>query len=126
MYRFMTALALGLIPAFAGSAEAHDKTHKNQNVKVLVKNEHEQIEQGMKGLAKGLGVKCTACHVKGHFEKDDVAAKIEARGFLTKVVGEPDATKKKAALDELLRSMKLGAPKNEEEIWRSVASWKKE
>lgn len=118
------ALAIGTGLLVALPLQAHGpEGHKN--LKVLA-DDHKAIDRGMKAMAKGLGVKCTACHVKGKFDKDDVPAKAAGRKFLTVVVGEPDKVKRSEALRVLLDALKLEKPHDEEKIWEAVGPWKQQ
>src|SRR5688572_29204778 len=114
------ALAAGLVTA---STAAHaDEDFKN--LKVL-KNNGKDLEKGMKAVSKGLGVKCTACHVKGEFDSDKVPAKDKARAFMTAVIGEADQAKKDAAAAELVKSVEGAALKDAKSLWEGVALWQK-
>jgi hypothetical protein len=117
----LTALALALAAAAPAAA------HEPENLKVLAKDHTEkEVEKGMKAMTKGLGVKCEACHVKGKMHADDVKAKEAARTFLKATMGEKDAAKRKAALDELLKALELKAAKAEAGVWQAVDGWKKQ
>jgi hypothetical protein len=107
-------LVLALLAGHGGGG------HKNL---LVVEADHKALDRGMKSLAKGLGVKCTACHVKGKFDSDDVAAKRDAREFFRAVLDESDQAKKKAALETLLRALKLEAVKDETALWKAVSMW---
>jgi ABC-type uncharacterized transport system substrate-binding protein len=113
----MLVAAIACTPVLAF---AHGKEEKNKNVTVLTHVEHEELEKSMKSLSKGLGVKCTACHVKGKFDKDDVAAKGDTRKFFEAVVKTTDATERAAALKTLLGALKLEAAKDEKQVWSAV------
>src|SRR5262245_20548126 len=105
---FGVALAL-TVAAMATHAFAHGGSHGHKNLKVLAESDHKVFDQGMKTFAKGLGVKCEACHVKGKFKQDEVPAKLEARKFMESAIGEQDAAKRKGAIDSLLGALKLTA-----------------
>ena len=64
-----------------------------KNLKVLADN-GKSLKKGMKNLTKGLGVKCTACHIKGKWAKDEVAAKKKSRAFFKAVVGNNNRRRK--------------------------------
>lgn len=123
-FALFSALCLGLFVqiGFVSSASAHEKF---KNLKVIDGSNKKSVEKGMKSLSKGLGVKCNACHVKGEFDSDKVAAKQEARKFLTAVVGEKDTAKRKTALTSLLKAMKIEKAKAEPKIWKGVDLFKK-
>jgi hypothetical protein len=119
----LLALTASLALGAASSAHAHEKP---ENLKVLNKDMTEKdLEGGMKLWNKGLGTKCEACHVKGKMAKDDVKEKDLSREFLKKVVGNPDAAERKAALAELLKALKIETPKDEAKIWEGMAKFKK-
>lgn len=113
-------LALGVSAATTAHADENFK-----NLKVL-KNNGKDLEKGMKAISKGLGVKCTACHVKGEFDSDKVAAKDKTRAFFTAVVGEKDQAKKDAAAAELLKNVEGAALKDAKAIWEGVALLQKQ
>lgn len=118
----LTALAFASV---AAPAAAHgDKKHKN--LKVLDHSLGKAIGKGMKGLTKGLGVKCKACHVKGKLHLDDVAAKGVARDFIkTALMAPTPGEAQKKALMTLLKALKLDKAKNEAKIWAGVDKWRK-
>jgi hypothetical protein len=115
-----TALSLASL-----RADAHGD-HGHKNLKVLDPALHKELDDGMKSLAKGLGVECTACHVRGHFERDDVPAKEIARKFFSVAVGEEDAVKRTEALKPVLEALHRKAPKDESKIWSAIGRWKKQ
>ena len=118
------ALSLLFLSAAALPALAHDEP---TNLKVIAKDISEKdLEQGMKAFNKGLGTKCEACHVKGKMDKDDVKEKDLTREFFKKVIGNEDAAVRKAALDELLKVMKLAAAKDEAKLWEGIGRFKKQ
>ena len=54
-----------------------------KNLKVLdPKIEESELKVLMKGYAKGLGVKCTFCHVRDAYHKDDKKHKLVAREMI--------------------------------------------
>ena len=111
----ITFTILPATPATAGK--------KLVNLKVLSPSLGKKVGKGMKHLTKGLGVKCIACHVKGKMEKEDVPAKGYSRTFLKTVIEHPE--QRKAALETLLKDMKLEKAKDEARIWKAFDSWKK-
>jgi hypothetical protein len=117
-------LSFGAWLIFEAPAVAHGD-HGHKNLKVLDPASHKALDDGMKVLAKGLGVECTACHVKGEFDKDDLPGKEVARRFFTEAVGEHDPSKRAQALAPLLEALKLSAPKDAAKIWAAIDSWKK-
>lgn len=119
---FASAFVLALGVSAATSAHA-DEDFKN--LKVL-KNNGKDLEKGMKAISKGLGVKCTACHVKGEFDSDKVPAKDKTRAFFTAVVGEKDQAKKDAAAAELIKNVEGAAIKDAKAIWEGVALLQKQ
>lgn len=105
-------------------ADDDDDDAKPKNLKVLQDN-GKAFQGGMKAMSKGLGVKCTACHVKGDYDDDKNNEKLEARKFFDKVVGEKDQAKRGAALKELLATLKLKAAKHPADVWKGVDMLKK-
>lgn len=120
-----TALAIifTLCPPQTPTAEAHGG-EKHTNLKI-VPDAGKAIGRGMKRLSKGLGVKCTKCHIKGKLDSDDLAAKISTRRFLQTVWNETDEQKRAEALDALLASLEVGEARHVSEIWAAIATWKK-
>ena len=117
---------VALLIAFGASSVAYAHGPKgHQSLKVLRHQTNKKFDAGMKSLSRGLGVKCSACHVKGAYEKDDVPAKEAARDFMTATIGERDKTKKSEALAELLEELDLEKAKDEAKVWQAVRSWKK-
>ncbi len=114
----LTAFAVALQLGGATDAFAHDKF---ENLKVLADN-GKDLEKGMKNLSKGLGVKCTACHIKGEFESDKVEAKNVTREFFKATVGKKDGRDK--ALTPLLKALKLEKLKKAEKFWKGVDKFK--
>ena len=59
-----------------------------KNLKVLdPKIEESELKLLMKGYAKGLGVKCTFCHVPDAYYKDDKEHKLIAREMIAMTAG---------------------------------------
>jgi hypothetical protein len=124
--RIIIALGLAIGVAAPVAALAHGaKGHRNLEVIAEGHDDHKAVDKGMKQLSKGLGVKCTTCHVKGKYERDDLPAKLAAREFLDATIDQRDAEKRQTALAELLSALKLEKPKNEARIWTAVDSWQK-
>ena len=122
-FTLFSFLCVGLLTQIVpAEADAHEKF---KNLKVLDGSDKKGLEKGMKALSKGLGVKCNACHVKGEFESDKVAAKGAARTFMKAVVGEKDEKKKGAALAELLKAMKMDKAKKPDQVWAGIGKFKK-
>jgi hypothetical protein len=113
------AVAMGAMMLIATPASAAE--HKN----LQVLKSSGDVDKGMKELAKGLGVKCEACHVKGKFESDDVAAKVQAREFLKLTVGEADPGKRDAALGAMLTALSLKEVKQREIVWSALKKFEK-
>lgn len=120
----MILSTLALVGAVQLGAASTATADEAKNLKVL-KDTGKDLEKGMKDFSKGLGVKCTACHEKGKFESDNVAAKEPTRTFLTKVVGEKDEGKRNAALAELLGALKEKEAKEPAKIWSGVGLFQK-
>jgi hypothetical protein len=108
----------------AGRALAHGD-HGHKNLKVLA-DDHHAIDAGMKRFARGLGVECTACHIKGKWDLDERPTKEVARTFFKTAVGEADAAKRESALAPLLEALKLPTPKQPAELWAAVGMFKKQ
>ncbi len=54
------------------------------NIKALPKKwSDKQVKRYMVGISKGLGVKCSHCHVKGDFASDKIEVKLAARKMIT-------------------------------------------
>jgi hypothetical protein len=122
----MRIIVTVLLTAFATSSIAHEHGPKgHQNLKVLADLPHKQFDTSMKAFSKGLGVKCTACHVEGAYEKDDLPTKQAAREFMTAVIGESDQAKRGEALKKLLGALKIETVKDEAKVWQAVSGWKK-
>ena len=74
-------LILGLVNIVHGQSDF-------KNLKVLdSKIEKSELKLLMKGYAKSLGVKCTFCHVKDAYYKDDKEHKLIARKMITMTAG---------------------------------------
>ena len=66
-----------------------------KNLKVLdPKIEESELKLLMKGYAKGLGVKCTFCHVRDAYHKDDKEHKIIAREMIAMTASIQEDLKK--------------------------------
>lgn len=127
-YPRLFSLTLGLAVAAGLSFAAIDDAHADKepkNLKVLDAALGKKIGKGMKGLSKGLGVKCLHCHVKGKMESDDVQAKLDTRDFLKAVLTSKDEAANKAALAALLKKIKIDAAKDEKKVWEGIGMWKK-
>ncbi|MEQ8976588.1 MAG: hypothetical protein RL846_01600 [Deltaproteobacteria bacterium] len=111
----LTASAFVLVLAATSTPASAAK--KFENLKVL-KDNGKDLEKGMKNMSKGLGVKCTACHVKGDFASDEVKAKDATRKFFTATVGKKDG--RDAALKELLGVLKVDKLKKADKFWAGV------
>jgi hypothetical protein len=113
-------LVSAVVPTRAFSHEGH--AHKN--LKVLV-DDHHAIDNGMKRFARGLGVECTACHIKGKWDLDDRPNKEVARASFQAAIGELEPAKRDAAIKPLLEALKLPAPKDPAELWAGLEMFKK-
>jgi len=66
-----------------------------KNLKVLdPKIEESELKLLMKSYAKSLGVKCTFCHVRDAFHKDDKEHKLIARKMIAMTVPKKDLSEK--------------------------------
>ncbi len=95
-----------------------------KNLKVLADNGR-TLKRAMKYLSKGLGVKCTACHIKGKWAKDNVAEKDDARRFFRGTVGVADRPARSAALADLLKILDRSSARNEALVWKAVSMFEK-
>jgi photosynthetic reaction center cytochrome c subunit len=64
----------------SGSAQSAEAAFKN--IQVLKGIPSSELIPAMEFIASSLGVKCTFCHVEGHFEKDDKKQKQTAREMM--------------------------------------------
>lgn len=110
--------ALGLL---ASRSQAHQGHH--HNLKVLPQGLGKPLDEGMKKLAKGLGVKCNACHIPDEYDKDDVPGKTAAREFLRKAL-QAEPAQRADALKKLLVDLKLKRTQDENKIWEALDLWK--
>ena len=60
--------ALILISALSATVAYAHGPKGHQNLKVLRHETHKKFDASMKSFSQGLGVKCSACHVKGAYE----------------------------------------------------------
>lgn len=111
----ISILLLSALPVAWGHGSGHT------NLKVLSKVSHDALEDGMTDFAKGLGVKCLACHVKNEYASDERPAKVAARKFLATVLHENDPGQRADALKTLLNQMTLPTAKDEARIWKALA-----
>ncbi|MBI4814860.1 MAG: hypothetical protein HY791_01300 [Deltaproteobacteria bacterium] len=123
VFKLSTVLA-GAAMAFTLSSTAH-ADEELKNLKVIQVENEKALDKIMQGMSKGLGVKCVACHVKGKWDKDDVAAKDDGRKFFEATVGVADQAKRDAALAALLPVLKLQKAKNAAGIWAAVDKLKR-
>jgi hypothetical protein len=121
---FLVPLAIVATASIGLLRIASADEEKHENLKVLADN-GKDLDNGMKALTKGLGVKCEACHVKGERASDKLPTKEDARKFLTAVVGEKDKAKRDEALKSLLTALKLEKAKNPDELWKGIEQFKK-
>jgi hypothetical protein len=84
-----------------------------------------RLKKSMKDFSKGLGVKCTSCHIKKEWDSEEKAMKDKTRPFFRATVGETDPAKREAALEELLELLELDAPRDAEKLWEGVDAMKK-
>jgi hypothetical protein len=122
--KFLGMLAVvGAVQLAVSTAARADEKHVNLKV---IKDAGKNLDKGMKLISKGLGVKCTACHVQGKFESDEVKQKDAARTFLTATVGESDQGKKDAALAALVKALGEASAKDAAKVWEGVAMFEKQ
>lgn len=110
---FALVMGLGL-----GVAQAHD-----ENMKVL--EESKGLKKAMKDFSKGVGVKCTSCHVKKDWDSEEKPMKDKSRAFFRAVVGEKDQAKRDAALADLLKMLEKGEAKDPALVWKGVDKMKR-
>ena len=113
-------VTLGLLTA-APLAEAR---RPYRNLKVLADNGR-TLKRAMKYLSKGLGVKCTACHIKGKWSKDDVTEKDDARRFFRDAVDSQERAARSKALADLLKVLGRSSARNEALVWKAVSMFEK-
>lgn len=97
---------------------------KHSNLKVL-KPTRGALKRAMKSLSRGLGVKCTKCHVKKDFESEANALKDKTRFFFRQTVDSPDVSKRKMALEKLLKVMELDSVNDEAKVWLGIEGLEK-
>lgn len=107
--------------ALAGQSQAHKGHH--HNLKVLPPGLGEPLDQGMKKMSKGLGVKCKTCHVGDDYDRDDLPAKAAAREFLRKAL-RAEPAQRAEALKKLLADLKLERAQDEAKLWEALDLWK--
>jgi hypothetical protein len=95
---------------------------KETNLKVLHDVPHAALEKGMKALTGGLGVKCTACHVRGKYAIDDKKEKLAARTFIE--AGRADPAARLTLLAELSKALGIEAPKDAAKALSAFDLWK--
>lgn len=107
------AVTAALFSLQAGPAAAHGKP---KNLKVI---QAKKIKKGMKTLNKAFGVKCTACHIKKEWDKDDVEAKDLSRKYLKLALSKAPKADQQVALKALLKAIKkdkVKRPKRLEQV----------
>ena len=73
------ALALALAAQAVG---AQDFPKQFKNLQVLKGISADELKATMEGFTQALGVKCTFCHTKDQWEKDDNDHKLQARKMI--------------------------------------------
>ncbi|MBX2810250.1 MAG: hypothetical protein KTR25_00505 [Myxococcales bacterium] len=125
MYQFTVRILGASVFAFvvctAADARADDE-HKNMKV---LEHTGSSFKKSMKALTKGIGVKCTACHVKKKFDSEEKEMKDRTRFFFEEVVGNSDMAQRKASLQKLLKVLGLEAARDEAKLWKGIDSLKK-
>lgn len=113
------ALSFSLLSlAFGGAAVADD-----DHMKVI--EDTKDLKKHMKNFSKGLGVKCTACHVKKDWESEKEPNKDKSRFFFRETVEVTDAKARDAALKKLLALLELDAAKDETKLWKGIDGMKR-
>lgn len=105
----------------ASQSQAHKGHH--HNLKVLPPGLGDPLDEGMKKMSKGLGVKCKTCHVREDYDRDDLPAKAAAREFLRKALRAAPA-QRADALKKLLADLKLERAQDETKVWEALDLWK--
>lgn len=120
----LAALALSLATPVALADSHGEEEHEHKNMKVL---EHpgKPLKKYMKDFSKGLGVKCTTCHVKKDFDSEKKEMKDKTRFFFEETVGEADPAKRQAALAKLLKLLELEKVRDEARLWKGIDAMKK-
>lgn len=119
---FSALAALGTTSAFAHEDKADQEEHKNLKV---IQHTGSSLKKSMKNFSKGLGVKCSTCHIKKDYESEEKALKDKSRPFFRATVGEPDLEKRKKALTELLKILELEKARDEARLWKGIDAMKK-
>lgn len=94
-----------------------------ENMKII--QDTKDLKKHMKSFTKGLGVKCTACHVNKKWELEDKKMKDKTRPFFEATVGVSDEGARSKALKELLALMELDKAKNEKKLWKGIDGMKR-
>lgn len=123
-YRVWLA-GFGLAGALLVSSTGALAEEEHPNLKVLAFTSEKDMKKAMKDLTKGLGVKCTACHVKKDHESEKKPLKDKSRPFFEATVGVKDATKREKALAELLKLLEKDQAANVGLVWKGVDQMKK-
>lgn len=91
---------VGLLALGAGSARAQSFPGEFKNLQLLKGTSAEQLKATMEGFTQALGVKCTFCHTKDQWERDDNEHKLQARKMI-QLVQYMKANKAKYFKDEV-------------------------
>jgi tetratricopeptide (TPR) repeat protein len=78
-------LAMNQAPDLPGSDSAKRAEEVYKNIRVLKGTPSGQLIPSMEFISTSLGVRCSFCHVEGHFEKDDKKPKQTARDMMEMV-----------------------------------------
>lgn len=113
---FTSALAIGVGRAPPVVAD------EGEHMKVI--QETKDLKKHMKAFSKGLGVKCTTCHVKKDWESEEKAMKDKTRPFFRATVGVEDPEKRAAALKELLTLLELDEARDVDKVWKGIDGMK--
>ena len=76
------SLELPSLDPLPASAKAERAEQKYKNIQLLKGLPADRVESIMFSFKAALGVECTHCHVKDHFDKDDKSAKQVARKMI--------------------------------------------
>lgn len=91
-----------------------------KNLKVI---QAKNMKKGMKLLNKAFHVKCTACHIKKKWGKDDVKAKDLTREYLKLSLKKAPAPEQEKALKALLVALKRDKVKKPDKLAKLNEIW---
>lgn len=116
-------LTLGLGLAAGSIARADHHADHDEHLKVI--QETDDLKKAMKNFSKGVGVKCTACHVKKEWESEKKAMKDKSRAFFRATVGVTDQAQRDAALADLLKLLEREEARDAKLVWKGIDMMKR-